>query len=105
MNQAHQKQWLKLWQGYQAFYQTEISDEITLNTWAKLSQPQYAHMYGFVAEVNGEVVGIVHVIEHDSCWTIKPYAYLQDLFTDAAFRGQGIAQYLIEYVKEYTQQR
>lgn len=62
-------------------------------------------MYGFVAEVNGEVVGIVHVIEHDSCWTIKPYAYLQDLFTDAAFCGQGIAQYLIEYVKEYTQQR
>lgn len=82
-----------------------MSDEVTRNTWTKLCQAQYAHIYGFVAEVDGEVVGIVHVIEHDSCWTLKPYAYLQDLFTHEAYRGQGIARQLIERVQAYTQER
>lgn len=105
LNASHKKPWLDLWKGYQAFYQTKISDEVTRNTWSKLYQTQYAHMYGFVAVVNGAVVVVVHVIEHDSCWTLTPYAYLQDLFTHEAYRGQGIARKLIEHVHIYTQLR
>lgn len=105
LNESYKKQWLALWKGYQAYYQTEITDDVTLNTWTKLSQTQYEHMYAFVAEVDGEVVSIVHVIEHDSCWTLKPYAYLQDLFTHEAHRGQGIAHQLIEHVHTHTQMR
>jgi GNAT superfamily N-acetyltransferase len=48
-------------------------------------------MYGFAALIAGRVVGIVHVVEHDSCWTLKPYAYLQDLFTHEDYRGLGVA--------------
>lgn len=105
LNESHMISWLGLWKGYQAFYQTEISDDVTKNTWAKLSQAQYEHIYGFVAVLNGEVVGFVHVIEHDSCWTLKPYAYLQDLFTLEAHRGKGVARQLIEHVQTQTQIR
>ena len=105
LNESHEKPWLDLWKGYQAFYQTDISDEVTRHTWTKLCQAQYEHIYGFVAEIEGKVVGIVHVIEHDSCWTLKPYAYLQDLFTHEAHRGQGVARKLIEHVQRYTQER
>ena len=62
-------------------------------------------MYGFAALIAGRVVGIVHVVEHDSCWTLKPYAYLQDLFTHEDYRGLGIARALIEHVKMYTEKR
>ena len=62
-------------------------------------------MYGFAALIAGRVVGIVHVIEHDSCWTLKPYVYLQDLFTHEDYRGLGVATALIEHVKMYTEKR
>ncbi|NWK73167.1 GNAT family N-acetyltransferase [Acinetobacter sp. SwsAc6] len=97
--------WLQLWQGYQQFYQVQLTEELSLNTWQKLTDPKQEHIYGFVAYLDHEAVGLVHVIEHDSCWTIQPYAYLQDLFVLNEQRGQGIAKALIEQVHAYTKQR
>ena len=97
--------WLPLWQGYQEFYQVQLSAEVSKNTWHKLSDPQQDHIYGFVASIDNQAVGLVHVIEHDSCWTVQPYAYLQDLFTLESARGKGVARALIQAVQEYTQQR
>lgn len=97
--------WLKLWKGYQIFYQAKIKDEVTQRTWTKLIDPNVQHMYGFVAKVNGQVAGIVHVIEHHSCWTTQPYAYLQDLYTDEAHRGKGVASALIDHVKNVSKIR
>lgn len=62
-------------------------------------------MYGFSTKLDEQIVGIVHVIEHDSCWTLKPYAYLQDLFTHEEYRGLGPARALIEHVKMHTEKR
>ena len=97
--------WLPLWQGYQEFYQVQLSAEVSKNTWHKLSDPQQDHIYGFVAYIDNQAVGLVHVIEHDSCWTVQPYAYLQDLFTLEDARGKGVARALIQALQEYTQQR
>lgn len=99
------QQWMPLWEAYQSFYAVQLSDEINQSTWQRLSQPKYEQMYGFAALINQEVVGIVHVVEHESCWTIQPYAYLQDLYTVENLRGRGIARQLIEQVRIYTQQR
>ncbi len=44
---------------------------------------------------DNQAVGLVHVIQHDSCWTVQPYAYLQDLFTLESTRGKGVARALI----------
>lgn len=90
--------WLKLWRDYQNFYQSKISHEISVNTWNKLIAADLNHIYGFAAVLDQRVVGIVHVIEHDSCWTMQPYAYLQDLYVDSEVRSQGIARQLIEAV-------
>ena len=99
------EQWQPLWQGYQQFYQVQLSDEVTQNTWSKLINPHSTHIYGFAAVYQTQVVAIVHVIEHDSCWTLKPYAYLQDLYTLPEYRGMGIAQQLIQQVNQTAQQR
>lgn len=62
-------------------------------------------MYGFAALIDQKVVGVVHVVEHESSWTMRPYAYLQDLFTHPDYRGQGVARKLIEHVYQVAQQR
>ncbi len=98
-------QWLTLWQDYQHFYQSHMSTEVTEHTWAKLTQSKHQHIYGYAALIDHQVVGIVHVIEHESCWTIKPYAYLQDLFVDPNYRGQSVARKLIQTVHHQAEQR
>jgi len=87
LEQISQPEWLFLWQDYQRFYQTQISEEVSENTWDKLTNYELDSMYGFAALIDGKVVGIVHIIEHNSSWTVRPYAYLQDLFTHPDYRG------------------
>ena len=41
---------------------------------------------------------MVHFIEHRTCWSPQNSFYLQDLFTDAGVRGQGVGRALIEHV-------
>lgn len=98
-------QWMPLWKGYQTFYGANIAEEVSQRTWDKLSSPDVSHMYGFAAVIDHKVVGIVHVIEHDSCWTMQPYAYLQDLFTLEEYRGKGIARKLIQHVYDTAKAR
>ena len=43
-------------------------------------------------------IGLVHHIQHRSCWTVGDYCYLQDLFVDPAARGNGVGRKLIEHV-------
>ncbi|HJF27716.1 MAG TPA: GNAT family N-acetyltransferase [Acinetobacter lwoffii] len=105
MMKVPQQEWLVLWKGYQKFYQTEISEEVSSNTWSKLTSPEQDNMYGFAALIGQKVVGLVHVVEYESSWTMRPYAYLQDLFTHPDYRGQGVARKLIEHVYQVAQQR
>ena len=50
--------WATLWQAYQA----DLLEQISENTWHKLTDSKREHMYGFAALIAGRVVGIVHVI-------------------------------------------
>ena len=91
-------QWLPLWQGYNAFYgrsgATALPDEITQITWARLFDA-YEPVHAMVAEHEGRLVGLVHYLFHRSTISIAPTCYLQDLFTDASTRGQGVGRALI----------
>lgn len=89
--------WLPLWKGYQTFYKANIPADVTQLTWQRFHDPAEP-MYCAVAELNGQLVGMVHYIFHRSCWTAGDYCYLQDLFTQAEQRGKGIGRALIEYV-------
>jgi GNAT superfamily N-acetyltransferase len=94
--------WLPLWRGYQAFYRVDIADAVTRETWRRFHDAGEP-MHCALAELDGRVAGLVHLVEHRSCWTTGNYLYLQDLFTDATLRGQGIGRALIEHV--YAQAR
>ena len=91
--------WLPLWRGYQAFYKVEQAEDQTRITWQRLLDPAEP-MHLALAERDGVVVGMVHFIEHRTCWSEANSVYLQDLFTAPAARGHGVGRALIEHVCE-----
>ena len=97
------RQWLPLWDGYNAFYErsgpTALAPEITAMTWARFFDA-YEPVHALVAEQDGKLTGLTHYLYHRSTTAIAPNCYLQDLFTSAAARGKGVGRALINGVYE-----
>lgn len=92
--------WRKLWNGYLSFYQNELSDEITANTWRELNDSK-SLITGFVAEIDTELCGIAHCFLRPSTWHPIGYLYLEDLYVDPEYRGAGVGKALLNQVTEY----
>ncbi|MRS15902.1 GNAT family N-acetyltransferase [Enterobacteriaceae bacterium RIT691] len=88
-------QWRQLWDGYNQFYQSDVSDEVTENTWQRMLSDT-SSVFGRVAEVDGEVVGFALSVLHEGTWVTSPICYLEDLFVAESQRGKGIARQLIQ---------
>jgi GNAT superfamily N-acetyltransferase len=95
--------WTTLWDGYNAFYgrhgPTALPAAITRATWQRFFDA-YEPVHCLVAERHGQLVGLAHYLLHRSTIQIEPVCYLQDLFTSADARGQGVGRALIEAVYE-----
>jgi len=89
--------WLPLWRGYLAFYKADVAEEVTRLTFSRFFDA-YEPMHAFVAEREGRLIGVVQYLYHRNTWMIAPVCYLQDLFTAAEARGQGVGRALIEAV-------
>ncbi len=94
-------QWLPLWAGYNAFYgrsgATALAQRISETTWERFFNADEA-VHAFVAHDESRMVGIAHCLFHRSTTRLHDVCYLQDLFTAAPFRGQGIGRLLIHAV-------
>jgi GNAT superfamily N-acetyltransferase len=93
--------WKPLWDGYNAFYgregETALPGEITQSTWQRFFEANEP-VFAWVAEIDGQVVGLVHYLFHRSTTRVEPVCYLQDLFTAQAARGAGVGRALIQAV-------
>jgi GNAT superfamily N-acetyltransferase len=95
--------WLPLWDGYNAFYgrsgPTALAADVTRMTWSRFLD-SYEPVHALVAERGQELLGLVHYIFHRTTIAIEPTCYLQDLFTSAQARGEGVGTALINGVYE-----
>ena len=95
--------WKILWDGYNAFYgrhgATALPDAVTQTTWSRFFDA-YEPVNALVAELDGQLVGLVHFIFHRSTVFLNHTCYLQDLFTAEAARGKGAGRALINAVYE-----
>ncbi|MBK7060451.1 MAG: GNAT family N-acetyltransferase [Rubrivivax sp.] len=99
---ADRAAWGELAAGYKAFYNTPTSAAEYDEAWRRLMADDGVHALG--ARLDGRLVGIVHYLFHTGTWA-RDACYLQDLYTDPAARGQGVARALIEAVAQAARQR
>jgi len=96
--------WLPLWMGYQRFYEIEIPEPVTLETWSRFLDP-VEPMNATLAMVGEHAMGFAHSLYHRSTWTTDDYCYLQDLFVADDARGGGVGRALIEHVYAEARRR
>ena len=99
---ADRAAWETLARGYKAFYRDPQPDAVYDRLWQSLTGGGDVH--GFVARLDGELVGMVHYLFHAHSWRGES-CYLQDLFTAEAARGRGVATALIEAVAQAARAR
>ncbi len=99
-----EKRWRELWAGYVKFYRSEVAEDVTANTWARILDPT-SNIDTLVATRDGQVIGICNYVFHDHTWSKKQICYLQDLFVDPNARGGGAAKMLILACEEKAKEK
>lgn len=94
--------WEVLARGYKTFYETVLPPETYEKTWQRLMRGDVLH--GLGAHLDGKLVGLAHFFFHPHVW-MEDVCYLQDLFTDEAVRGRGVARALIDAVARVAERR
>jgi GNAT superfamily N-acetyltransferase len=96
---SDEAEWRPLWDAYLVFYESELPEDVTRETFRRLVAGDGIH--GALArDDDGRAVGFVHWLFHPATWSVGPYCYLEDLFVAPDARGGGIGRALIEHVSE-----
>ena len=95
---SDKEEWRRLWTAYLDFYEASVPDEVYETTFGRLLGGDPNDFNGFIAEVDGNPVGLTHYLFHRHCWRAENVCYLQDLFADPHVRGKGVGRALIEAV-------
>lgn len=94
---ADRAAWDALYAGYAAFYKVTQTDAMRDTVWGWLMDPGQA-VTGFVAVLEGQVIGIAHARAFARPLSASTGGFLDDLFVSPDARGTGAAQALIAAV-------
>ena len=96
------ERWEELFRAYIDFYGRELDQAAYDRAWREISSG--ARLHGRGAWLDGRLVGITHFLVHPSS-SEPDLCYLEDLFTDPAVRGRGVASALVGAVREWAREQ
>jgi GNAT superfamily N-acetyltransferase len=97
--------WRRLYKGYATFYKRPMDDAIADRVWGWINDPAHVLEALVARDASGRVVGLAHFRAMPRPLTGTMAGFLDDLFVDPAFRGAGVADRLIERLKEVARER
>ena len=99
LDPADRDRWADLYRGYREFYEHPSDEAVVERVWRWVTDADH-EVSALVAEIDGRAVGIAHYrrFARPSSGTVG--MFLDDLFTDASVRGQGVGRALIAAVTE-----
>lgn len=96
-------QWLELWKQYLVFYQHELADDITEETWRRLVAGE-GPVFGILAVHGDEILGFAHYSFTHTTWEVLPDVYGEDLFVRPDARQEGVGRALIDALTDIATQ-
>ncbi len=94
--------WEVLFRDYRTFYEQTLEPAMAERAWQAFSADTQLHALG--ARLEGQLVGLAHFLVHPST-TGPDVCYLEDLFTAADVRGEGVGSALIAAVADWARVR
>ena len=96
--------WLGLFEGYSAFYESELTDQIALQVWSWLIDANNDLCGAVAVNDNGDFVGFVDYREVPRTLSGDLALFLDDLFVAEDSRGQGVGTQLMGFTKAYARE-
>ena len=93
--------WSNLYTAYADFYKVPMNKEILEKLWSWIHDDMHI-VKGFCFEIDGKIVGIAHYRTMPRPIKGEYIGFLDDLFVEQDFRGQKIAQNLINHLKSLS---
>jgi ribosomal protein S18 acetylase RimI-like enzyme len=101
LEQKDKGNWAKLYNGYAHFYKVPMNNEILDTLWEWIHDKSHI-VNGICFELEGKIVGIIHYRTMPRPIKGQYIGFLDDLFVQPDFRGQKIAQKLIDHLKSLS---
>ena len=98
LDHKDKENWVKLYNAYANFYKVPMNTRILDTLWDWINDESHI-VKGICFELEGKIVGIAHYRTMPRPIKGKYIGFLDDLFVEPDFRGQKIAQKLINHLK------
>ena len=96
-----EENWSKLYNGYADFYKVPMNKEILDTLWGWIHDDNHI-VNGICFELEGKIAGIAHYRTMPRPIKGQYIGFLDDLFVEPDFRGQKIAQKLINHLQSLS---
>ena len=101
LNLKDKEKWSKLYYAYAEFYKVPMNQGILDTLWGWIHDNNHI-VNGICYELDSNIVGIAHYRTMPRPIKGKYIGFLDDLFVDPEFRGQKIAQKIINHLKSLS---